>query len=145
PIVLATFPVLAGAPGAERIFDVVFFVVVVNAIVPGVTVKWATRLARVEVRGPPPPRAVVEIHSTEKLRGDLLSCDLDPASAVAGARIADLEFPGGASIMLVVRGHDLVAPRGDTVLTTGDHVYVVCAPEDRSLVLLLFGRPEEEE
>jgi len=145
PIVLATFPVLAGAPGAERIFDVVFFVVVVNTIVPGVTVKWATRLARVEVKGPPPPRAVVEIVSTETLRGDLLAFYVDPASAVAGARIADLEFPGGASVMLIVRGRELVAPRGETVLAPGDHVYVVCAPEDRALVLLLFGRPEGDD
>ncbi len=43
PIVLATFPVLGGAPGAERIFDVVFFIVVVNALVPGATVAWVTR------------------------------------------------------------------------------------------------------
>jgi cell volume regulation protein A len=144
PIVLATFPVLAGAPGAGRIFDVVFFVVVVSAFIPGATVKWATRLAGVEVKGPPPPRAVVEIVSTERLHGELLAFYIAPASAVAQARIADLEFPGGASVMLIVRGQTLVAPRGDTVLAPGDHVYVVCAPEDRALVLLLFGRPEEE-
>ena len=43
PIVLATYPVLVGAPGADRIFHVVFFIVVVNALVPGGTVAWATR------------------------------------------------------------------------------------------------------
>ena len=32
PIVLATMPVMAGVPSAERIFDVVFFLVVVGAI-----------------------------------------------------------------------------------------------------------------
>ena len=35
PIVLATFPVLAGAPGASRIFDLVFFIVALNAVLPG--------------------------------------------------------------------------------------------------------------
>ena len=35
PIVLATFPVLAGAPGAGRLFDLVFFIVVASALVPG--------------------------------------------------------------------------------------------------------------
>ena len=34
PIVLATFPVLVGAPGADRIFHLVFFIVVVSAIIP---------------------------------------------------------------------------------------------------------------
>jgi cell volume regulation protein A len=43
PIILATFPVLRGIEGAERLFDVVFFVVVVGALVPGGTVAWMGR------------------------------------------------------------------------------------------------------
>ena len=35
PIVLGTFPVLAHAPGADRIFHLVFFIVVVSALHPG--------------------------------------------------------------------------------------------------------------
>lgn len=38
PIVLAAFPVLAGAPRAEHIFDLVFFVLVMSALLPGDTV-----------------------------------------------------------------------------------------------------------
>jgi cell volume regulation protein A len=45
--------------------------------------------------------------------------------------------------MLIVRGTELVAARGDVVLTPGDHVYVVCPPEDRPFIDLLFGRPQE--
>src|SRR5438309_8582335 len=44
PIILAIFPVLAGARQAHHIFNVVFFVVVVSTIVPGSTVRWAARL-----------------------------------------------------------------------------------------------------
>lgn len=43
PIILAIFPVLQGIAGAERLFDVVFFVVVVGALVPGGTVAWLGR------------------------------------------------------------------------------------------------------
>jgi len=43
PIVLSTVPVLMGAPGAERLFNIVFFIVVVNALIPGATVPWVTR------------------------------------------------------------------------------------------------------
>jgi cell volume regulation protein A len=63
PIILATFPVLVQAPGAERIFHVVFFVVVANALVPGATVRAATRPPRPPVQGRPAPR---------RHRGDLL-------------------------------------------------------------------------
>ncbi|MEO7084864.1 MAG: potassium/proton antiporter [Gemmatimonadaceae bacterium] len=43
PIILATIPVMSGAPGARSLFDVVFFVVVVGSILPGSTVPWVTR------------------------------------------------------------------------------------------------------
>jgi hypothetical protein len=34
---------LLGAPGVDRIFHVVSFIVVANALVPGATVAWVTR------------------------------------------------------------------------------------------------------
>ncbi len=46
--------------------------------------------------------------------------------------------------MLIVRGRQLVAARGTTVLEPGDHAYVFARREDRGEILLMFGRPEEE-
>lgn len=145
PIILATFPVLVGAPGAERIFDVVFFIVVVNALLPGATVAWVTRRLGLESREPPPPRAVLEIESLQPLKGDLMSFYVDEPLWVAGVAIAELPFPEGAAATLIVRGQELIAPKGSTVLQPSDHVYVFCRPEDRPLVQLMFGRPEGRE
>jgi cell volume regulation protein A len=145
PIILATFPVLASAPGAERIFDIVFFVVVANAFVPGSTVAWVTRKLGLESRDPPAPKAVIEIESTQPLNGELLSFYIDHALAVAGVPLAELPFPDGTAVTMLVRGHDLVAPRGSTVLEAGDHIYVFTRPEDRPFLQLLFGRPEGDE
>jgi len=140
PIILAIFPVLAGAPGAHHIFNVVFFVVVVNAIIPGALVRPAARLFGVTVQGTPPPAASLEIASTLPLRSEVLSFYIQAPAPVANARIADVEFPPDAAIMLVVRKDELIAPRGDTKLLVGDHVFVFCRPEDRATVDLLFGR-----
>ena len=142
PIVLATMPVLAGAPGASRLFDVVFFIVVVNAIVPGSTVAWVTRKLDLESADPPAPAAVLEIESTRPLNGKIMSFHIDEALAVAGAPVRELPFPEGAAATLIVRGQELVAPKGDTVLEIGDHVYVFAHAEDEGLVRLMFGRPE---
>ncbi|MCA1826317.1 MAG: potassium/proton antiporter [Myxococcales bacterium] len=144
PIILATFPVLAGAPGAQRLFDVVFFVVVVNAIVPGWTVPRAARLLKVGGEAPPAAPALVELQTTRPLNGEVLSFVVEKASAVAGSRISELPFPEGAAVMLVVRGDQLLPARGATVLAPGDHVSVFCLPPDRGFVELLFGRIEEE-
>lgn len=142
PIILATFPVLAGAPGAGVLFDVVFFIVVTMSIVPGAIVPQLARLFQVEGDEPPPPPALLEIESPVPLRGDLVSFYVDPELAVAGAAIADLPFPEGAAVTMVLRGDEIIPPRGTTVLMPGDHVYVLTRPEDRAFILLMFGRPE---
>jgi cell volume regulation protein A len=144
PIVLATYPVLVGAPGADPIFHLVFFIVVVGAIIPGATVAWATRRLGLESPRPPAPPAVLAIESRVPLTGELLSFYIDDALVVCGVRLDELEFPEGASVALVVRGNELVPPKGWTTLQPNDHVYVVAHPEDLPLIQLMFGRPEEE-
>jgi cell volume regulation protein A len=49
PVVLATFPIIAGVPGSLRFFNVVFFAVLVSAVVQGSTVEpLARRLGVIE-------------------------------------------------------------------------------------------------
>jgi cell volume regulation protein A len=144
PIILATMPVLAGVPEADRIFDVVFFIAVINAHVPGFTVPWVTRRLGLESGEPPPPQAVLQIESRQPFKGELLSFHVDASLAVAGVPLAELPFPEEASVMMIVRGQELLPAKGSTVLTAGDHVYIVAREEDRGEIQLLFGRPESD-
>ncbi|MFC4727260.1 potassium/proton antiporter [Coralloluteibacterium thermophilus] len=43
PIVLATFPIVAGIEGAQAIFNIVFFVVLVSSVIQGPTLGWLAR------------------------------------------------------------------------------------------------------
>lgn len=144
PIILATMAVLADVPDASRIFNVVFFIAVTNALVPGVTVPWVTRRLRLESREPPAPQAVLHIESRQPFKGELLSFHVDATLAVAGVSLADLPFPDGASVMMIVRGQELLPAKGSTVLAADDHVYVIARSEDRGEIQLLFGRPESD-
>jgi cell volume regulation protein A len=144
PIVLATFPVLAGAPGAGRLFDLVFFIVVACALVPGATVAWVTQKLGLQTKEPPAPQAVLAIESRQPLQGELMSFYIDEALVVAGVPLEDLEFPEGAAVTLIVRKDRLVPPKRSTVLEPGDHVHVIARPEDKPFIQLMFGRPEEE-
>ncbi|MEL7684132.1 potassium/proton antiporter [Citromicrobium bathyomarinum] len=58
PIVLATFPIVAGVPSAFTIFNIVFFVVLLSSVIQGPTINWlANRLglrAEQDVAGPVP-------------------------------------------------------------------------------------------
>lgn len=43
PIVLATIPIVAGVAGAQTIFNIVFFVVLVSSVIQGPTLGWLAR------------------------------------------------------------------------------------------------------
>lgn len=43
PIVLATFPMAYGIPGAEEVFDVIFFIVITSVLIQGLTLVPCTR------------------------------------------------------------------------------------------------------
>jgi cell volume regulation protein A len=143
PIILAIVPVLERVSGGAYIFDVVFFIVVANAVVPGATVRHVARWLGVDVRGAPPPAALLEIASTLPLRSEIMSFYLAKESAVAGARIVDIPFPERAGALLVMRGADLLAPKDELVLEPGDYVFAFCDRGDRATIDLWFGAEQE--
>lgn len=143
PIILATYPVMAGAPGAIDTFHLVFFIVVVNAIVPGSTIRFVTDRLGLRSGEPPPPAAVLEVTSTQQLAGKILAFHVDKASAASGVAIKELPFPPETTVMLIVRAGSMVAPRGDVTLQPGDHLYIVTTAADEPLVRLIFGQQEE--
>ncbi len=140
PIVLATYPVLVGVPGGGRLLNIVFFVVLVSVVVQAGSVRLATRVIGLEEPAPPRPEATLEIASMQTYDASLACYHIDTRAAVAGVLIADVPFPERAAIMLVVRGKQLVPPRGNVKLEPGDHVYIVCRPEDEPAVALWFGQ-----
>jgi cell volume regulation protein A len=142
PVILASYPVLSAVPGAERVFNLTFFVVVVNMLVTGGTTPWLTRRFHLDAKEPPAPPAVLEISSSLPLSVDLLSFYIDEALDVTGVPLSAIPLPPSASVTLIVRGGDVIVPRRTTELVRGDHVYVVTNQNDRPFVQLLFGRPE---
>ncbi|MEP6765960.1 MAG: potassium/proton antiporter [Gemmatimonadaceae bacterium] len=144
PIVLATLPVISNVPGAAHVFDVVFFIVVINAAMQGTSVPWVTRKLKTEAAEPAPASAVLSIEGHREFTTLIHSYFVDELLAVAGLSLADVPIPGHSSVMMVVRGKELIAARGETILTPGDHVYLLVAPEDTPIVQLMFGQPEGE-
>jgi cell volume regulation protein A len=143
PIVLATIPVIAALPAGERLFDLVFFVVVVSALVQGGTARFVASRLGLSQEAPKAPEAVVELASVRPLSSGILAFVVAEPSIVAHVAIRDIPLPDASAITLVVRGETLLAPRGQTVLRPGDCVYVFCPDADRPYVELLFGRGQE--
>ncbi|MFS8637465.1 MAG: potassium/proton antiporter [Gemmatimonadota bacterium] len=140
PVVLATFPLLLGLEGGETIFDMVFFVVLVSAVLQGWTLPPAARLLGLQV--PPKPEAPVslEITSLKDVEGDIVEYTVTADSLAVGQPIRDLALPEEAVVAMVVRGQRIIPPRGSTRLEAGDHVFLVLQQRVRPLVDLVFAR-----
>lgn len=139
PIILAMFPVLLQVEGAQQIFNIIFFIVVFTALLPGGTVGWLTRRLSMVSDSPPAPQAALEMVSLKPTQGEIFSYYIHPASAVCHTPVSAIPLPETASILLIVRNDALVIPRSDTSLEPRDHAYIFCLPEDLMRMNLLFG------
>ncbi|HEX2141914.1 MAG TPA: TrkA C-terminal domain-containing protein [Candidatus Limnocylindria bacterium] len=115
-----------------------------SALVPGATVAWVTSKLGLQTREPPAPQAVLAIESRQPLQGELMSFYIDEALVVTGMPIEELPLPEESAVTLIVRKDKLLPPKPGTTLQPGDHVHLIAQPEDRGLIQLMFGRPEEE-
>ena len=138
PIVLATFVLSSDVEHAETIFNAVFFVVVVSALVQGTTLEWvAERLGLVDPR-PAVTAAPLEVDALGSL--ELVEFDVAGDHAIAGAAVRELGLPRSALVALVARGGETIPPRGSTVLEPGDRLFVLAPRTNRPELEDVFSR-----
>lgn len=140
PIILATFPLLFGLPEGALLFNIVFFVVLVSAILQGGTLPIVARRLGLEQEAEPTAPVTLEITSLRDVDADIVDYTLTADSRVANHRLNQLALPDGAVIALISRDGSLIPPRGSTTLLPGDHVFVVLRHEARALVDRIFSR-----
>lgn len=140
PIILAIFPLLRGLPEGTLIFDVVFFVVVISALLQGTSLPKLASWLRVREERPPSPPVTLEITSLQHVDGDIVDYLVEPRSLAAGRRVRELALPESAVLAMIVRGREIIPPRGSTPLHPGDHVFVVLKPTVRDIVDRFFAR-----
>jgi cell volume regulation protein A len=144
PITLATFPLMYEIEGARELFDVVFFVVVVSAVVQGWTMPFMARWLHVDVPSEPPPPVTLEISSLRHVDGDIVDYTVDQESRAVDRLVRELALPEGVVIAMITRHDQIIPPHGNTRIEAGDHVVVVLRPDTRPLVNKVFARGNEE-
>jgi cell volume regulation protein A len=125
PIVLATFPLLAGVPNAVTIFNVVFFTVLTSVLIQGTSIVPVAKLLGVAAPLRRKREYPLEIEPLEGVDTDLIEFVLPPGAVVAGKPIVELGLPAGSLITLVSRDEHFFVPSGGTVLEEGDVVLVL--------------------
>jgi potassium/hydrogen antiporter len=138
PITLATFPLMAGVPGSELLFNVVFFVVLVSAVTQGWSLPTMARWLGLGQPSDPSPPISVEINALRHVDGDIVEYTVSAAARIAGVTLRDIALPDGAVVTLVVRNDTVIMPRGSTSLLIGDHVFIALKVRLKPLIDCLF-------
>lgn len=128
PIILATFPLLAGTSEAGRIFNIVFFVVLISVLLQGVTIAPLARWLRLYEPNTPRPEYPIQFVDSGDMRNDLSEIIVPPGGAGVGRQIVDLDLPEEALVVLIARGSGFIVPRGATILEAGDRLLVLASP-----------------
>lgn len=142
PIILATFPVAAAVPHADRLFNVVFFVVLTSVLVQGTTIAAAARHLDLTDDSADRRRRV---SFDTVLTGDddlqLHELTVETGAPVIDHQIVDLELPAGLLIVLVRRANETFMPQGSTVLEENDEVLLAAEPQHHPAIERLFRPP----
>jgi cell volume regulation protein A len=139
PIVLATFPYLAGIPQAHLIFNLVFFIVITSALLHGTSIPFIARKAGLAAPLIGRSRFHMEFDPDDDSTSELLELVIPHRSPVINRQIVNLGLPAGTLIILVGKGRDQFVPRGSTVLKENDSLLILTtsdkADQIRQLIL----------
>src|SRR5690606_25066238 len=125
PIVLAVFPLLAGVPDAELVFNIAFVVVVTSLLLQGSSVPLAARLCGVGL----PPRDEPRVRPTlSDDRLAVLEFRIGERSPMLGVDLNTLLLPDGARVVGVLRSNAVLHDDDAGALALNDVVMLV-APD----------------
>ncbi len=143
PIVLATYPWLAGLDNAELFFDIAFFIVLVSLVVQGSTVATFARLLGLQV-----PATSARIHRVDlDLPGqsgfEVVSYRVASNSRLTGTPPRTLPLPEPARVICIARGGRVLGAREWGQLQPGDYISLLAAQAQLPALDRLFESAQE--
>ncbi|HEX6006262.1 MAG TPA: potassium/proton antiporter [Burkholderiales bacterium] len=139
PVILGTFPLLAGLENATAYFNITFIVVLMSLVLQGWTLAPLARLLRLEVPPKARPMQYIDLDIPGQFNHDLIGYQLEPESFAAGKSSEQLPLPKDAEIAAVIRGTRVVKLAESGAFQAGDYVYVLAIPEYVEALNRVFG------
>jgi len=138
PIVMATYPMIAGLEHGQLFFNIVFFIVLTSALIQGATISPLAK--RLGLAGEPGGQQVhaLELVSVGKTNMDLVKKTIEPGACIENSYLHQLRLPNDTLITAIIRGEEMIAPKGTTQLLAGDVAYVLVAKNQRDEIRRLF-------
>lgn len=135
PIIIATFPLLAGVQNATTIFNVVFFVVLSSILLQGTTLVWVAKRLGVYDESPPPPEKMpIQFTPSESMQSAIREFVVKPDSQLVGKQIVNMGLPEGSLIVLIGRSGTFIVPNGGSIIAIGDQLLMLTRSENLTAI-----------
>jgi potassium/hydrogen antiporter len=137
PILLAAFALLGGVAEAERVYGVVFVVVLLSVVGQGTLVPLVARGLDIPMRERPSLPWELSVRLDEEPQ-PAHEFEVGAESRAAGHTISDLPLGEHAWVTLVVRDGVATRPGGSLELRAGDRVQLLAEADDLESLTRLF-------
>lgn len=125
PIILATFPLLAGVPKAELIFNIVFFIVLTSVLFQGTTLPFVSKLLKVDTPFNIKKTYPIEFEYTGEIDAELQEVIVPYDSSVIEKPLFKIGIPQDCLVVLISKDDKFFIPNGSTILYSGDVLLVL--------------------
>lgn len=139
PIVLATYPVLAGIKHGELFFNVVFFVVLTSAVIQGTTISPLTQMLKLVEKDKAKAPTLLELMALGKTDSEINHILVDGEMPIIGKEIQQLNLPDDILFTAIIREKRIITPKGSTVIEAGDTLYVMNPKKKRKEMKTILG------
>lgn len=145
PIILATFPLMAGIGHANTIFDIVFFVVIASVFIQGTSIPFVAKLLGLKAELPEKPNYPIEFEKTEAIDADLTDVIVPYDSSAVGKVLGELGIPERCLVVMIARGEKFIVPSGTTSIEGGDVLLVLANEGDLRELQDVVGAMKERQ
>lgn len=130
PIILATFPLIAGLGNADYIFNIVFFIVLLSALLQGWTIPLFSKWLKLERKEEKEVSVPLKFISDDDSGTQLVEYIIAYGSRLAGKSIVDIKLPEESLIVLICRDEKFIVPSGGTHFKEGDVLQILVSGEN---------------
>jgi len=129
PIIFATYPLLHGIPGANVLFNIVFFITILSLLVQGTSIPWIAKKLHLSYPQKKQGKSEFEMEFSEEIKSAMSEVIVTEESLRFGDRMMDIPLPDKTLVVMVKRGDSYFIPRGNTKIQTGDRMLIISDDE----------------
>jgi len=135
PIVLATYPLIAGLDPNHQMFNIIFIAVILSIVVQGSSLNKIANLLKLTTKKKKKVLNSMELVTVHDTEVDLIEIFIDDELYSGECLVADLNLPPNSTITMINRNNEVIAPSGQTVIKPGDILYLLIEKDNIDMAI----------